>query len=421
MKNKIIFRKEYLLQLKKIIAFDKKTGKTIWISDKVYPQHFYPLSIKDYCNVVKKAVLNGFQDIPILSISVKDYPYCDFNCKDCLACLSREWAVNNSNIKYPIIPIDIYKNVLTEISNYSKNLGFTGVRYEICGEGNPDLYSKREEIIRFAVEKCDMNVVYVSTGSRISETLLDILVKYASCIRISFPGIGEDAYEFYSSQRNEKVFRYNDALVLLERLTARRKRYKKEDELMIGVRTCIRPLNEGHYKEFIKTIGALGVDSFQAVRVLTPDYSKHKTENISQKVIIELLELKEIHKQLGICSFQIPNNLEKIYNDRSLREEKKFSKCWSSHVSPILYGTNLISCALWDKIMDKNYHYGILEGNKNEVSKVFKSTKSKSIDKNCPLNCNECCAYSDNRTMDDLYKVLRAYDDVKNIDFYFEY
>lgn len=85
------------------------------------------------------------------------------------------------------------------------------------------------------------------------------------------------------------------------------------------------------------------------------------------------LKLKENYKKFGISSFQIPNDLSKIYNKRSLREEVKPSRCWSSLVSPPLYGTNLMCCVLWDRITDLSYHYGVMEGNIGELERMMSS------------------------------------------------
>lgn len=37
------------LVVKRLTAIDTLTGRVIWKTYKVYPQHFYPLTIKDYC------------------------------------------------------------------------------------------------------------------------------------------------------------------------------------------------------------------------------------------------------------------------------------------------------------------------------------------------------------------------------------
>ena len=187
------------------------------------------------------------------------------------------------------------------------------------------------------------------------------------------------------------------------------------------MRTCIRPLNDGSYKKFLVTIGEIGVDAFQAVKVLTPEFGKHLEQTMSRKVVKELLELKENYKELGIQDFQIPNDLNKIYNDRSLRDEMKPSKCWSSMVSPPLYGTNLMCCVLWDRITDLSYHYGIMEGEIGELENMMTGANARYIKENCPKNCKDCCSYNDNKFMESLWKILKVQDDVDDIEFFFEY
>ena len=416
----IISQKERLITPKRIVAINVKNGKTIWLTNKVFPQHFYPLSIKDYCEAVKVAVKIGIDRMPILSVSSKDFPYCDFKCLDCLACPSREWAVADNHIKYPIIPIELYKKILDEISRYSKERGCEHVRFEICGEGNPDLYKDRVEMIEYATKNCGMKIVYVSTGSKMNEELIDCLARNSFGIRISFPGITPTAYDVYSNQRNWS-FGYEEAISLLKKLTEKRKEYGREGELLIGARTCIRPLNDGSYKKFLATIGELGVDAFQAVKVLTPEFGKHLEQTMSREVVKELLELKENYKELGIQDFQIPNDLNKIYNDRSLRDEMKTSKCWSSMVSPPLYGTNLMCCVLWDRITDLSYHYGIMKGEIGELENMMTGENARYIKENCPKNCKDCCSYNDNKFMESLWKTLKVQDNVDDIEFFFEY
>ena len=414
--------KDSILKAKQFSAINMETGKAIWFSHSRSPQHLYPLSEKDYCEAMKYAIQNGIDQMPILSVSAKDFPYCDFDCKDCLACPSRKWAITNSHIKHPIIPINMYKKILKEISDYSANRGFNTVRFEICGEGNPDLYKERIKMLEYAKQECNMGIVYVSTGSKISDELLYCLVKNAAFIRISFPGISEEAYRFYSNQKDiNNQFSYYDAIKLLEKLTTARTKAGKEDSLLIGTRTCIRPLNAGHYEEFIKTIANIGVDVFQGVKVLIPNFESVKDEVISQGVIEELIKLKETSFSYGLKDFQIPTDLNTIYKNRLMAEKDKPTKCWSSLISPPLYGTNLMACVLWDRITDMNYHYGILEGKENELENLMHSEKAKFIMKNCPKTCTECCSYNDNSFMESLWRVLKLQENLDNIKFITNY
>ena len=63
----------------------------------------------------------------------------------------------------------------------------------MCGEGNPDLYKHRIEMLEYANQECNMGLVYVSTGSKITDELLECLINNVSFIRISFPGLGANA------------------------------------------------------------------------------------------------------------------------------------------------------------------------------------------------------------------------------------
>ena len=408
--------KDSLLTVKQVSAIDMATGKTIWFSRLRSPQHLYPLTQKDYCEAVKHAAQHGISQMPILSISAKDFPYCDFNCIDCLACPSRKWATEQQHIKYPIIPINKYKKILKELCRYSSERGFNKIRFEICGEGNPDLYKNRIEMLEYANQECNMGLVYVSTGSKISNELLSCLVNNASFIRISFPGIGTNAYKAYSNQ-NSYHFSYNDAIHLLDKLCNARAKANREDTLLIGTRTCLRPLNAGYYNNFIRTIANIGVDVFQGVKVLVPNFENVKNEVISMREIEELISLKELAYSYGLMDFQIPQNLSTLYNNRSLIEKDKTTKCWSSLISPPLYGTNLMCCVLWDKITDTNYHYGIMEGKEMELEKLMHGERAKFIIANCPRSCTECPSLKDNTFIESLWHVLKVQENLNNIKF----
>ena len=382
----------------------------------VYPQHFYPLSILDYANAIKEMVKNDVEELPILSVSSKDYPFCDFKCKDCLADPSRNWAIQN--LMEPEMELEKYKKILKSISDFSKSKGVESVRFEFCGEGNPDMYRYRSEIIEYAAKECNMGIVYISTGSRMNDKLKQTLAKYASYIRISLPGISNEAYEFYSDQKSANKFTYDDAMNLLQELVDLRKEYKREDQLLIGVRTCMRRNNNGHYLSLGKKLGNMGVDSFQIVKVLTDNYDiilKNYLDDTTRKEIKELLKK---YKELGLKHLQVPDILDKLYVDRSFHNAKKPSKCYSSMISPVLYASNLMVCIHWDKIKNKEYHYGKLDGSKDEIYNLIYKDKGVDIRNNIPKKCNNCCALNDNLLLEAIRSQLSLYNNMDDIEFY---
>lgn len=411
--------KNKLLKVDRLLMFNKKENRIVFETSAVYPQHFYPLSILDYANAMKEMLVNNSDELPILSVSSKDYPYCDFRCKDCLANPTRKWAIDN--FIESEIELEKYKKILKQIALFSKKRGVDSVRFEMCGEGNPDLYRYRSEIIKYAKEECNMGIVYISTGSKMDSKLKEALVKYASYIRISLPGITNEAYDFYSDQPSKEKFTFDDAMNLLKDLTKLRKEYNRENELLIGVRTCMRKYNNGHYISLAKKLGEMDVDSFQIVKVLTDNYDIIVKNSLDETTRNDIIELKKSYKKYGIKHLQIPNVLDKLYIDRSLNKNKKPARCYSSMISPILYSSNLIVCIHWDKIKDiENFHYGKLNGSENEIEEIMYGEKGNSIREKIPHSCNNCCALGDNLLLEAIRSQLSLYNNLEDIEFLVE-
>ena len=414
--------KEKLMKAKSLVLVDKKRNKVIFQLNLIQNQHFYPLSILDYANIMKKYINKEITNLPIMSLDSHDYNFCDFHCKDCLAVDTREWA--KKNIGFTSFDINHYKKVLKEIARYSKQRGMDSIRFEMSGEGNPDMYPYRSEIIKYAAMECNMKPVYISTGSKLDEKTIDSLAKYAYYIRISLPGINNEAYEKYSYQlgKKENRYTYQKSLELLKKLVAKRKEYNREGELMIGARTCMRPENAGSYLTAAKELVKIGVDSFQVVKILIPigdDITKYK---LSDKTIEELTFLRENYESMGLMHVQIPGSLDYTYYDRKIEDSQKPSQCYSSLVSPILYGPNLIICTHWEKIKDiDNSHYGSIKGNENELEKIMMGKRAEKIREQVPKRCSSCCAIYDNQMLEMIRAQLSLVNNINDVDFYLTY
>lgn len=401
---------------KKVIIYDKRKNKKVYEINNLYPQHYYPLTVIDYFNAIKEYIKSKEKSFPIMSVTVKDYPICDFNCKDCLVKESRNWALKN--IDKLTFDLECYKGVLKQISNYSKEKGFDSVRIEFCGEGNPDLYRYRKEIIEYANKECNMKIVYVSTGSKLSEEDKINLVKNASFIRISFPGIDKVTYKEYSRQKSKKQFSYNDAINLLNDLIKLRKKYKRENELLIGVRASIRNEFSGKYIEFSKQMDNIGIDCIQFVKLIFYNIPISGKKRLNDDLIKELKNISNSKEYKNIKQVQIPKDLDIVCRNRQIKNE--FNICFSSLFNPVLYGDHLIVCTHWDKIMDTKYHYGALYGKEKEVFEMLNTNKIKMIQEDIKGDCKECCSIYDNTIFNEVYKIMSNYEDINSLEFKYE-
>lgn len=412
--------KERLMNAKSLLLVHKKSGRIICEFNIIQNQHFYPLSILDYANLMKRYLKNEIPNLPIVSIDSHDYNLCDFNCKDCLAVDTRNWA--KKKLGFVNFDPDHYEKVLKEISRYSKKRGCDSVRFEMSGEGNPDMYPYRARIIKYAAEECNMKPVYITSGSMLNDDVIDALAKYAYYVRISLPGTNNQSYQIYSGQKKKSKFTYDNAMELIEKLCKKRREYNREGVMMIGARTCMRPENEGSYLKTAERLGAIGADSFQIVKILIPmgeDITKYK---ITDNTVEELRNLKQGYKELGLMHVQIPHDLDYIYYDREISDNKKPSQCYSSLLSPILYGPNLIICTHWEKIKDiENSHYGEIKGNVCELESVMECERSCKIRKNVPERCSSCCSIFDNQMMEAIRTQLALESNLDDLEFLLTY
>ena len=412
--------KEKLMKAKSLILVHKKTNRIICELNMIQNQHFYPLSILDYANLMLKYVKKEIKNLPIASLDSHDYNFCDFNCKDCLAVDTREWAEKNLN--FTNFNFEHYKRVLKEISRYSKERGCDSVRFEMSGEGNPDMYPHRAKIIEYAAKECNMKPVYISAGSMMSEELIDILAKYAYYVRISLPGTNNKSYEIYSGQKKKNPFTYDDAIKLIEKLCQKRKEYGRDNVMMIGARTCMRPENEGGYISTAKTLGKIGADSFQIVKILIPIGEEIEEYPLSSETINELKALKENYTKYGLLHVQIPRDLDYIYYDRKIEDNMKPSRCYSSMLSPILYGPNLVICTHWEKIKDTEFsHYGFINGDKNELEEKMLGERAKEIRTLVPDRCSSCCSIFDNQILEVIRAQLALVTNLDDVEFLLTY
>ena len=310
-------------------------------------QHFFPHTIIDYAKCLDKSIVSNSYNLPIMAIDSHDCYECDYQCIGCLASETKQWCKDNLHL-FDNYSEDFkrYKVALEKIAIYSKGFGITNVRLEMSGEGNPDLYPFRKEIILYAAS-LGMNPVYISSGSFIDDELLRVIVMKCGYIRISMPGLDNNSYQKYSQQTR---FKFDDAIKLIKKIVLMRKQANREDEMIIGVRYCLRPEFIGKMLPICRLFLTLGVNTIQIVQAISNEYAAANTATPDEME----QELKEIARYKE-C--RVPYNSAYYYNKRENTTLQTCNKCFASELTPILCGPFLIPCTHTDIIRDpQQYH-----------------------------------------------------------------
>jgi len=393
-------KKERALRFNGLIITDEKEN-ILFKEKKRYSQHFFPLSIIDYA----KALYNyerHKQLIPILSVDSHDVLKCDFRCEDCLSAHGTNFPIKKFPKDNFNMSLETYKEILREIAEYSEKRGFKGVRFEQSGEGNPDFYKHRQEILKYAKE-LQMQGVYISTGSKITDDLINVLIDNESFIRISFPGIG-DSYKRYSRQ---KTFTYDDAIKRLSKIVDQRDKNGRKKDLMIGARVALRSEHGDSYFNFANNLKNIGIDALQIVKILIPEGRKLEEFPLNQKDISDLKKTATLDDMTFNVS--MPHNLDYMVYSREIENRAEFPKqCFSAMFQPVLAGKSLFVCTISDIMYSHNLKLGTFSNKKGELEEFLSSENISRVSKGIPMQCKSCSNIYDNLLLFSLQGLFKS-------------
>jgi len=399
-KIRFLSNKERALRFNGFVITDEQRN-IVFEDRKRYAQHFFPLSVIDYVGAMYNFERHK-KPIPILSVDSHDVLQCDFKCQDCLSSHGTNFPVKQfpkGNFK---MDLETYKRMLKAIADYSEKRGFKRVRFEQSGEGNPDYYKHRQEILRYARE-LKMQSVYVSTGSKIDDSLRNSLVKNASFIRISFPGIGE-AYKHYSGQSE---FTFTDALEGLGRIVKERDEQGRKKDLMIGTRVALRAEHSDSYFNFANKLKDLGIDSLQIVKILVPEGKKPSDFLLNSGDAYDL----EKTETLDDFNFNvsIPHGLDSMVYSREIENRAEFpTQCFSARFQPVLAGRSLFVCTISDIMYSHNLRLGTFANEDGELERFLSSENIEGVTTGIPAQCKSCSNIYDNMLLFSLQKLFRT-------------
>jgi hypothetical protein len=399
-KIRSLSKKERALRFNGFVITDEQ-GNIVFEDRKRYAQHFFPLSVIDYARAMYNFERHN-QPIPILSVDSHDVLQCDFRCQDCLSAHGTNFPIKQfpkNNFK---MDLETYKRILKKIVDYSEKRGFKGVRFEQSGEGNPDYYKHRQEILRYAKE-LGMQGVYISTESKVDENLRKALVENSSFIRISFPGIGE-AYKTYSGQSE---FTFTDALNGLRKIINERDKQGKKRDLMIGARVALRSEHSDTYFNFANRLKDLGIDSLQIVKILVPEGKTPSDFILSSKDVYDLEETVTLDD--SNFNVSIPHSLDSMVYSREIDNRAEFpTHCFSARFQPVLAGRSLFVCTISDIMYSHNLRLGTFANEDGELERFLSSENLGRVTKGIPSQCKSCSNIYDNMMLFSLQNLFRA-------------
>lgn len=392
--------KERALRFNGFIITDEG-GNIVFEDRKRYSQHFFPLSVIDYV----KAMYNFERfrkPIPILSVDSHDILKCDFRCQDCLSAHGTNFPIKQfpkDNFK---MDLEIYKNILKAIAEYSEKRGFKGVRFEQSGEGNPDLYKHRRDILGYTRE-LEMQSVYVSTGSKINADLMKALVENASVIRISFPGIGE-SYKYYS---NQNVFTFTDAMDRIKKMVKERDNKGRKRDLAVGARVALRPEHSDTYFSFADNLKDMGVDFLQVVKILVPEGKKPSDFPLTPKDAYDLEKTAILDDT--IFNVSVPHGPDYMVYSREIENRIEFpSQCFSAMFQPVLAGRSLFVCTISDIMYSHNLRLGTFANEEGELERFLSHENVEKVTTGIPDQCKSCSNIYDNMLLFSLQKLFKT-------------
>ena len=373
-------------------------GSTVFEERRWSSLHFFPLSIADYAEALCNHVHNG-TGIPILSVDSHDVLACDFACDGCLSRCGKGFPVRHFPNNAFHLDAETYMTILADICAFSARRGFTGVKFEQSGEGNPDLYPYREDILAYA-KRIGMRSMYVTTGSKLRHSLLEELACKAEYVRISFPGIG-DAYQHYSRQDS---FTYEDAFARISQLVHARAATRRDRELIIGARVALRQRHDARYIEFASRLKDSGVDCVQIVKTVIPDTCVDSEHCISPRDRRDIENCATLDG--STFNVTVPNLLDSIYYSRRIAVREEFpSQCLAARLHPVLMGRCVMPCTHSSIAYDPAYMLGSFSS-VGDIERFMSAETIARVTHDLPTRCTSCCDIFDNILFHDLLRVF---------------
>ncbi|MBF0563905.1 MAG: radical SAM protein [Nitrospirae bacterium] len=356
-------------------------------SFRAHPSSFYPGTPFDVFDAVESYLKDRKLVIPRFYL----YPssVCNSRCTIC------QFNFRRKSLSY--IKFEIIKKILNFMAGQKPRPKL--LSSIISGDGEPTLHPEFSKILDYSAG-LNINTFLTSNwilphdkGNKIMETV----ARNISMLTISIKGLDSHAYHLYQGMDEARNI-FNRVIENLETLLENLERFKRRDQILIGIASLILPENTPFYGKLIKYFVSLKLD-YIYLNVAEPSYEKwgiHFTDTEKRETLDSLSSLREDYESCGTL-IRFPANPFKtrynqsVYYDADNRKVKHI--CGSALWNPTAISINnnngiLLSCRSSENFNDKNFWYSS-DIDSDDLCNVMDSPKISMVMESTK-NCHQC-------------------------------
>lgn len=192
--------------------------------------------------------------------------------QDCLWC---EYSAENSE-HHAIMKNDDFRGLMAALDD----LGVKGV--EFCGGGEPSLHPILPEAVRDLHQR-GMSIGLLTNGTKLYGELAEVLVDYASYVRVGFDGATEEMFNKVKRPRSPEAG-YDAVCKNVRQLVDARN--GRGTQCRISVKVVLDSTNHREIEACVKLAIDLGCDSvqFKAARLVDTELDAGQTQFVNEEI-----------------------------------------------------------------------------------------------------------------------------------------
>lgn len=325
-------------------------------------QFFHPLDVSYYIELIKKG------ENALVSTEIWPSGYCNHHC---IFCSSDIFGLKDKSM--------LNERTLKELISDLAILGNKIVRFS--GGGEPFLIKGMENIIEL-IAKRNMLSSFITNGSVLQESTLNMVTEYASVFRVSFNAGNENDYLLVHRADN-----FNKVICNMQNIASERVKKKRENSLLLGATFVVTPQNFRSVNNAARIVKNCGFDFF-FIRGLNP--IRYRFTGADRDTLYD--QIRKSHA-LKDARFFISGSIEKL--DGARGKKKLCPTCYATNYRTYIdYNGDVFPC--FSGIMHKGRSYGNIY--ETSIRKIWQGEQHLQLRNDLekgflPNFCNRFCSY----------------------------